>query len=117
MGAHNDMTLEKRVLRNLRELFDRYTLNQGLSFSTTSMRVANDGRFYDDQVIENKRRMSVRRYDQIVAAFNEIWPPLLEWPEGVDRINIKDVPAAEIKPRMVKRVPMKRKARPDQQNL
>lgn len=92
------MTMERKLRANLLKLFNRYALNQGLSYATVSGRVVGDGRFYDE-LKANQRRFSIRRYDLAVARFSEIWPPLLEWPREIERIRLRDVPIAERKPR------------------
>jgi len=91
-------TTEARLRQNLITLFDTFSRETGRMMSTIGKRVYGDPRLYDN--LKRGQNFTVRAYDKIVGTFNAIWPhESVPWPDGVDRIELLDVPVSERKPR------------------
>lgn len=61
-----------------------YASTKGLSLSTISLRIANQGSLFT-RLAKGKSDLTIGRRDRILRKFSDNWPADLAWPDDIPR--------------------------------
>jgi hypothetical protein len=76
--------MEQELKARLNVLFVAYQRTTGRSPSTVAQAVAGDWRFFD-RLEDASKTITLRKYDQIIQTFSDLWPCETPWPDQIGR--------------------------------
>ena len=79
------MLMSERLARNLSLLTKAFRSKQPWELSTLSLRAYGKASFFEAVSSKDPPSFSARKYDEVVAWFEENWPEGAEWPAEVPR--------------------------------
>lgn len=77
------LAMEQELARHLAALAERFGSVRKLEESTVGRMCAADGRFFSR--LRDGKTFTAKKYDEVVAWFDENWPEFVAWPDDVPR--------------------------------